>query len=406
MKYLIKRTLRIIAGTLTQFLAIILIIAIGSGIFTGLIGTIQILDSWIDEYYKTNNLANAWVYVESYAQSDINQLKLEYNDLEIEGRYTYKTDSVLKGKSVHYVFLSETNINQFQLMSGSKYINANKIIIDESFAKENKLSIGSKINVNLNEIFEFEVVGFFQSPEFSYKSKDNSDGASNKAGVGVIYTTAENIVSMLKQDKAFVDAKAEVEEKLNDAQAEIDDAYKTLLKEKKNFNNKKIDVYAEIDQNKEDLILKRDELYINNDKLIQARRSIEYGLIQLNQGINQAETSFNQSQQTLDAAFASLDANPGLPTQAEWDVNYATLNAQQEYLNQQRNTKLNPLYAQRVELLNQQQQVEAGIVAITDGLVQIEDGLVQIDDAYLTADKEFIKAQRLLNDGFNFKNLF
>lgn len=399
MKYLLKRTLRIIGSTLTQFLAIILIIAIGSGIFTGLIGTIQILDTWIDDYYTTNNLADVWVYTEGYSESEISQINQEFEDVKIEGRYTYKRDAILNGKSVYYVFLSETDINRIQLMAGVKEVNANNVIVDESFALENQLTIGSKFKVNLNETFEYQVVGLFQSPEFSYKSKDNSDGASNKAGVGIIYTTAENIVSMLKQDETFIDAKREVDEKISEAQAEIDDAYRTLVNEKEKFRREKNDVYTKIDKNKIDLITKRDEIYLQNDKLVQARRSIEYGLSQLNLGINQAETSFNQSQQQLDSTFLNLNANPGLPTQVEWDLNSTELLYQQEQLNLQRDATLNPLYAQRTELLNQQVQVDSGFSAIADGLIQIEDGLVKIDDAYLTANKEFSKAQILLNDG-------
>ncbi|HET6784445.1 MAG TPA: ABC transporter permease, partial [Erysipelotrichaceae bacterium] len=240
MKYLIKRTLRIIGGTLTQFLAIILIIAIGSGIFTGLLSTINILDSWLLEYYKDNNLADSWVYVEGYSSNDINTLQNDYPNLEIEGRYTYKTDSVLNGKSVYFIFLSQTDINQVQLMSGTSVLSANKVIIDESFALRNNLTIGSTFKVNLNEPFEYEIVGLFQSPEFSYKSKDNADGASNKEGVGVIYTSTENIISMLKLDQSYIDVKIEIEDKLSEAQAEIDDAYRTLLKEKKNFTSEKV----------------------------------------------------------------------------------------------------------------------------------------------------------------------
>jgi len=399
MKYLIKRTLRIIGGTLTQFMAIILIIAIGSGIFTGLLSTINILDSWLLEYYEVNNLADSWVYVEGYSATELKSLEKDYPTLEIEGRYTYKTDSVLNGKSVYFIFLSQTDLNLVQLMSGTADVSSNKIIIDESFALRNNLSIGSKIQINLNEPFEYEIVGLFQSPEFSYKSKDNADGASNKEGVGVIYTSTENIVSMLKQDVSYLDAKAEVEDKLSDAQAEIDDAYNTLLKEKKNFANEKVKVYKEIDTNKQDLLIKRDELYTQNDELLQARRSIEYGLSQLNLGINQAETNFNLAQQALDSALASLNANPGLPTQVEWDANYAALQAQQTQLNIERAAVLDPLYSQRSELLSQQAQVEYGIRSINEGFILIEDGLVQIDDAYLKADKEFAKAQRLLNDG-------
>ncbi len=398
MKYLIKRTLRIIGGTLTQFLAIILIIAIGSGIFTGLLSTINILDTWLLEYYKDNNLADSWVYVEGYSSNEIDTLQKEYPNLEIEGRYTYKTDSVLNGKSVYFIFLSQTDINQVQLMSGTSVLSSNQIIIDESFAQRNNLSIGSTIKVNLNESFEYEIVGLFQSPEFSYKSKDNADGASNKEGVGVIYTSTENIVSMLKMDQTYIDAKVEMEDKLSEAQAEIDDAYRTLLKEKKNFANEKVNVYNEIDTNKKDLLNKQDELYTQYDELLKARRSIEYGLSQLNLGINQAETNFNLAQSTIDDAFASLNANPGLPTQVEWDANYAILQAQQTQLNNERAYVLDPLYAQRTEVLNQQAQVEYGIRSINEGFILIEDGLVQIDDAYLKADKEFAKAQKLLDD--------
>ena len=400
MKYLLKRTIRIIGNTLTQFLAIILIIAIGSGIFTGLIGTIQLLDSWIDNYYKTNNLANAWIYVDGYSKQEIEELNSVYPEIELEGRYTFKTDGVLNGQSVHYVFLSVTKINQVQLVSGNNNISGNKILVDESFANENNLSIGSTFNLNLNKSFEFEVVGLFQSPEFSYKSKDNSDGASNKAGVGVIYTTSNTIIEMLKQKDEYIDAQKEVEDKLSEAQVELDDAYRTLLKEQKNFNQEKIDVIAELDQHKQDLIDKQEELYIQLIQLNENKASITDGLTQLNAGILQAETNFQQGIDPIKQALNNLYLNPGLPNQEEWDANIQNLETQLYQLEAQRDLTLNPLYAQRTQLLDAQTQVQRGIVLVNDGLLQIDDGLKKIDDAYVTANKEFKKAERLLKDGF------
>lgn len=400
MKYLLKRTIRIIGNTLTQFLAIILIIAIGSGIFTGLIGTIQLLDSWIDNYYKTNNLANAWIYVDGYSRQEIEELNSVYSEIELEGRYTFKTDGVLNGQSVHYVFLSVTKINQVQLVSGVNNISGNKVLVDESFANENNLSIGSTFNLNLNKSFEFEVVGLFQSPEFSYKSKDNSDGASNKAGVGVIYTTSNTIIDMLKQKDEYIDAQKEVEDKLSEAQVELDDAYRTLLKEQKNFNQEKIDVIAELDQNKQDLIDKQEELYIQLIQLNENKASITDGLTQLNAGILQAETNFQQGIDPIKQALNNLYLNPGLPNQEEWDANVQNFETQLSQLEAQRDLTLNPLYAQRTQLLDAQTQVQRGIVLVNDGLLQIDDGLKKIDDAYVTANKEFKKAERLLKDGF------
>ena len=400
MKYLIKRTLRIIGHTLTQFLAIILIIAIGSGIFTGLIGTIQILDTWIDDYYTTNQLANAWLYVDGYSSEEINDLNLKYPDIELEGRTTFKTDAVLNGQSVNYVFLSQTKINQVQLIKGQLDISNNEVLVDESFALENNLDVGSTFTFKLNKTFEFKVVGLFQSPEFSYKSKDNSDGASNKAGVGVIYTSSSNIIEMLKQQTEYLDAQKEIEEKLLEAQSELDDAYKTLIKEQKNFIQEKNDVYAELNQNEKDLEEKKSELYVKQIELNSNLKSVEDGLVQVNQGILQIESNFNPNINTIKQTLETLYANPGLPTQEEWDASVQALEVQLILLETQRDSLLNPLYAQRTQLIDAESQIKRGIVLVNDGLIQIEDGFKKIEEGRLTADKEFKKAERLLKDGF------
>lgn len=394
MKYLIRRTLRIIGNTLTQFLAIILIIAIGSIIFTGLIGTIRILDTWTHEYYASNKLADSWVYVEAYSKSDVEKLERKYKNSEIEGRHTIKVDGVINGQSVYYVFLSQTSINQVQLMSGSLDVSGNKVIIDESFAKANNISIGSIFSIKLNETFDYEVIGLFQSPEFSYKSKDNSDGASNKAGVAVVYTSSENIISMLKQSDDYIEAQTEVEEKLAEAQAEIDDAYRTLLKERKKYNQEKIDVYAEIDQNKQDLISKRDELYHKLNELNNNKRQVESGLSQLNVGINQAETQFQQAIDEIKQVITNLENTPGLPDQSTWETNLQIARYQLSQTEIARDAELQKLNAQRDELYAAQVQIHEGEAQINDGLIQIEEGFVKIEAAYVQANKEFKKADK------------
>ena len=51
MKYLIKRSLRDIRNNLTQFISIVIIIAVGSMVFSGLFATTRILRTWLDDYY-------------------------------------------------------------------------------------------------------------------------------------------------------------------------------------------------------------------------------------------------------------------------------------------------------------------------------------------------------------------
>ena len=47
MKHLILRSLREIRSTKAQFISIIIIIAIGSAIFTGLFSTVHLIESWL-----------------------------------------------------------------------------------------------------------------------------------------------------------------------------------------------------------------------------------------------------------------------------------------------------------------------------------------------------------------------
>ena len=400
MKYLIKRTIRIIGNTLTQFLAIILIIAIGSLIFTGLLSTIRILDTWVDDYYTANKLANAWIYVDGVDQTEIDGLNKQYPDLSLEGRYTFKTDGVLNGQSVHYVFLSETEINEVQIISGNKRIDSTHVIVDESFANENNLELGSTFNVKLNQDYEFTVSALFQSPEFSYKSKDNSDGASNKSGVGVIYVSEEVIIQMLRQTDDYLDAEIEIKDKLEEAQIELDVAYQTLLREQKNFNREKIDVYAELDQNKQDLLDKRDEVYNQQILLNQNKVDIANGLVMIDQGITQTNAYFDGLLAPLHQQFQTLNDNPGLPNQTEWDAAVLLVQTNIDQINSLKQIELDKLYTQQASLLESQKQVQRGIALVNDGLIQIEDGLKKIDDGYVTADKEFKKAEKLLRDGF------
>ncbi|MEI7668003.1 MAG: hypothetical protein WCI62_03330, partial [Erysipelotrichaceae bacterium] len=178
MKYLIKRSLRVIKDTFTQFLAIILIIAIGSAIFTGLLSTIRNLNTYLSDYYKDYHLADAWVYVSGMDSQELLDYQNQYPDVLIEGRYRFQVDSVLHGTSVTYRFIEPSDINRAQLITGSLAINDNEILIDRSFALTNGLVLDDALDIVIdNETYTFIITGLFESPEFAYKSKDNSDAA-------------------------------------------------------------------------------------------------------------------------------------------------------------------------------------------------------------------------------------
>lgn len=105
MKYLIKRSLRDIRNNLTQFISIVIIIAVGSMVFSGLFATTRILRTWLDDYYHDYKLADQWIYVKGLSENEIQVAQSNLEDAKLEGRYRFQVDYTINGKTRRFVFI-------------------------------------------------------------------------------------------------------------------------------------------------------------------------------------------------------------------------------------------------------------------------------------------------------------
>jgi len=245
MKHLFLRSLREVKSTLGQFISIILIIAIGSAIFSGLFSTVTLIESWLSDYYTSTNFADAWVYVKP---ADVDQIKIyqnEHPEITIEGRASFQLESVLKGESVTYRFYTKTEINGLMLMQGTTTVQGNEILIDASFAETNLLELNDEISIQVDDqVYTYIIKGIFHSSEFAYKSKDFSESISNKKGFGIIYAAPEVLSELNHHSDLYKDALSEAKIKFDEAQVKLDDAHQVLIDQQADLDLQKAQIIA------------------------------------------------------------------------------------------------------------------------------------------------------------------
>ena len=151
MKKLLLKTLRDIKQSKGQFIAIILIIAVGAFFSTGLLTLSTGLKTYTDEYYKENNLSDLYVYYSQISDSDISSLKNIEGINKIEKRITFegkqKFDDLTTDLKIHSI-PKNNEINRSTIIEGSEPANKNEIMIDSLYAKEHNFNVNDKITLN------------------------------------------------------------------------------------------------------------------------------------------------------------------------------------------------------------------------------------------------------------------
>lgn len=161
---LTKKMLRDIIKNKAQFLTIVFIATFGVLTFSGLDSVRQGLIQSSDEYYKTVNLANMWVYTKDDPTQELNKISKMEGITEVQARLTYNATS---GKNQIKLFVSDDNeISKPYIISGAKYdVNADGIWLDDEFAKENNYKVGDSVTINNKEL---KIKGIILSAEEIY----------------------------------------------------------------------------------------------------------------------------------------------------------------------------------------------------------------------------------------------
>lgn len=225
MKKLLLRMLREIRQHLGQFISIVMIIAIGSAMFSGMLGAILSINKGVDDFYKNQRLADLWVMVQGVTKAQVIDLE-EENNLEAEGRYTLNLEALVHGEEVSLRAHSLTTMNTVFLKEGSLPVRQNECVVDSKFARANGLGVGDSIgsvaaagnsstetgagSINL------WITGIGDSPEYAYKVKDGTSTMVSQKTFGIIYSTEDTLTELIKSSSTYQDKIKEINAKLGE----------------------------------------------------------------------------------------------------------------------------------------------------------------------------------------------
>ena len=210
MKMLFKKMLRDIKDHKIQFLSIFLMAFLGVYVFTGICGEVTGIIDVKDNYYNDTNLADGWIYGDSFSEGNLNDIKdlNEVKDAKREmiiptvANYSSDPDITL------HILESNNTISKFHVFEGEPFNSSDKdgIWIDKRFADGRNLDIGDNLTLKVNGMEITKTVrGKIYSPEYVYYNQEGSL-VPDFSQVGYGYISSEAVDFPLVYNTIIVDS--------------------------------------------------------------------------------------------------------------------------------------------------------------------------------------------------------
>jgi putative ABC transport system permease protein len=178
LKALHRKLWRDMSRSAMQFLAIVLLCALGTWVYSGLDGTWRMISLSAETYFTQSNLADFWVNVPSVTKADLDSLKNLAGVQTAQARYTGEMDVPALGDNVTlaiHAFQGEPEINVPLLREGEalKSSDLRGCLVEEQFAKANALTVGDSLTLSLSGVNRtFVIRGLILSAEHVITAKD------------------------------------------------------------------------------------------------------------------------------------------------------------------------------------------------------------------------------------------
>jgi putative ABC transport system permease protein len=358
-KTFFKNLFRDIKKTLSRFLSIVIIIAVGVSFYAGVRATSPDMKRSGDYYFSKNNLMDfKLVSTLGLTKDDVNEAKKIKGVKDVEG--SYSVDAVMeKDKDALVLNInslpSENGINKIKIVNGRTAHSDNEAVVEDKFLKENKLKIGdtimlqsgneSDIKDNL-KINEFKIVGTAKSPIYVSAQRQLSS-VGNGSVRGFVYILPE----VFKSD-VYTEVYVKTNNKNTDDSLLNNDAYRnettTIEKQLKDLGAKRGQIRYE------------DLIKTGSDKITDAENK-------LNEAKKQATDKFQDGYKQLDDGRNKISAG-----KLEIEKNQKLLNDKISDGEKQIADGKNKLQAGENE-------IDAKAVEIQNGSKQISDGEKQLD---------------------------
>jgi len=189
-----KKLFRDMGGSFMQFLAMFLLCALGTWVFTGLDAAWRMQDVTIESYIEDQNLADFWVQGSSFSKQDISRMRNVRGVSDLQARITLEADCPdLDGKvtaAVHAVqgkmTINTPVIREGEMLSPS---DTRGCMVEEQFASAQGLEVGDTLTLEVNDVrYTFIVRALVLSPEYLLTVKDMSP---DPATYGFVLLSAE-----------------------------------------------------------------------------------------------------------------------------------------------------------------------------------------------------------------------
>ena len=448
-----KDILRTIKGSLGRFLAIFLIVGLGSGFYAALRMVCPDMRINANNYFNSCNMMDVRV-VSSLGLVGADLAEIENLDCVENATLAYETDvnAVLNGKEalmrVHSL-TADNSINSVELKEGKLPESAGECVISADCVLSTEKNIGDRIYIKecVSDIDstlatkEFEIVGKVESPLYvNFASPGNTTLGSGQLDE-YIYVTNDSFASDYPYNEVFLTVKgagslftfgSEYENTVNSAidkikeiaparqQARLDElkgsAQEKLDKSKQEYNQKEAEAneqlnsaQSKLDSSKSQLDSSRVQLDKTPVELLSAQEEISKAQSQLESG----KTTLNDLKTQLAGVNGSLSlAQQALSLADAQGSEYAVLKQQYETLAAQK-AQLEAGIAQTEQavaegeksLSSAQQQYEqaksqyySGIDSYYTGLDQYNSGLSSFQESKTQTQQQLADAKKKLDD--------
>lgn len=172
--YLFLKLIRDIKQSMGQFIALVMIVAVGAFFYAGLVAYSDNLGAYSKEYFKEHNLSDLNVYYDRISKEAAAGLSEIEGIHKAEGRYTFEASQAFEGykASLNVHSIPEINeINTSAIVAGSIPSDKSEILLDSRYAIEHQFAVGDTITLSANDNnLEFTISGLVENVEYAKKN--------------------------------------------------------------------------------------------------------------------------------------------------------------------------------------------------------------------------------------------
>lgn len=373
-KTFIKNLLRAIKGSLSRYLSIMLIIALGVSFYSGVRAASPDMKQSADQYFQDQNLMDFRVMSTlGLTDKDVTAIAQEpwaaqvvpgyHMDVMVNGSWVINLHSLPRGQE----------INKVTLLQGRFPEEPGEILVEERFFQEYDLHLGDTLTLTsggtadlkdtLQET-EFEIVGTGYSPLYISRQRQLSS-VGNGSVKGFAYVVPENF-----KGEVYTELYIKVNLPLSATSLMDSEAYQEAIKPIKARLEEMAEARGEARYT--ELITEAQE------KLEEGKQELEEAKLEAEKQLSEARETLESSEKTLREAAADLEAQEGYLEQ-ELERGRQTLMEKEAELKEAQET----LEKREQELQEGERKLLQEEAKVADGLNQLQQGKEQAYRGFL-----------------------